>query len=109
VLSLTQTLLTKMGYTVIPANGAKEALQRAREHEGEIHLLLTDVVMPDMSGRDLRQHLIRLRPTVKSLFMSGYTADIIANHGMLDNNIHFLQKPFTRETLAEKVGEALSS
>ena len=109
VLSLTQTLLSKMGYTVIPANGAKEALQRAREHEGEIHLLLTDVVMPDMSGRDLRQHLIRLRPTVKSLFMSGYTADIIANHGMLDNNIHFLQKPFTRETLAEKVGEALSS
>jgi len=109
VLNLTSTLLKTMGYHVIAANGPKEALQLARDHAGEIHLLLTDVVMPDMSGRDLRQLLLRERPAVKSLFMSGYTADIIAHHGMLDENIHFLQKPFTRESLAAKVRETLTS
>ena len=109
VLSLTQTLLKKMGYTVISANGPTEALQRARDYAGDIDLLLTDVVMPEMSGRDLWQRLAQENPKLKVLFMSGYTANIIAHHGMIDTNIHFLQKPFTKNDLTEKVREVLSS
>ena len=110
VLALTATLLKLIGYTVIKANGPKEALRQVREKAGEtIDLLLTDVVMPEMSGLALWEQLVRDRPTLKSLFMSGYTADIIAHHGMLNAQIPFLQKPFTREALAEKVREVLAS
>ncbi len=109
VLSLTQTLLKKIGHTVISANGPKEAIQLARDYAGDIHLLLTDVVMPEMSGRDLWQNLVKEHPKLKVLFMSGYTANIIAHHGMIDTNIHFLQKPFTKEDLTAKVREVLSS
>ena len=68
---------------------------------------ICDVIMPDMSGRDLRQRLGDLRPGLKCLFMSGYTANVIAHHGVLDDGVHFLQKPFSRETLAAKLREAL--
>ena len=108
-LNLTQTLLKKMGHTVIPASGPTEALQRVRDYAGDIHLLLSDVVMPEMSGRDLWQRLAHDHPKLKVLFMSGYTANIIAHHGMIDTNIHFLQKPFTKDDLTNKIREVLSS
>ncbi|MBU4262777.1 MAG: response regulator, partial [Proteobacteria bacterium] len=76
---------------------------------GEINLLLTDVVMPEMNGRDLAQELISLYPGIKSLYMSGYTGNVIAHHGILGDGINFMQKPFLKKTLAAKVREALDS
>ena len=107
LLKLSAQLLERLGYTVLAANGPNQALQLAEAHPGVIHLLLTDVIMPDMSGRDLWQRLGTVRPDLKCLFMSGYTANVIAHHGVLDEGVHFLQKPFSREALATKVREAL--
>ena len=107
LLKLSAQMLERLGYTVLAASGPHQALQLAEAHPGVIHLLLTDVIMPDMSGRDLRQRLGALRPDLKCLFMSGYTANVIAHHGVLDEGVHFLQKPFSREALAAKVREAL--
>ena len=77
------------------------------EHSDSIHLLLTDVIMPGMNGRELSQVLCSLRPKLKTLFMSGYTADVIAPHGVLAPGTHFLQKPFAVYEMAEKVRETL--
>ena len=109
LLGLTHALLKKMGYSVLPAKGPHEALEKARDFPGTIHLLMTDVVMPGMNGRDLWQQLIRQRHGLKVLFMSGYTADIIADRGVIDDAFSFIQKPFTAEALAAKLREALSS
>ena len=81
----------------------------AREHASEIHLLVTDVVMPEMNGRDLANSLLSLRPRLKRLFMSGYTADVIAPQGVLDEGVFFLQKPFSTKELAVTVRRALDS
>lgn len=108
LMRLTSRLIRELGYDVIEAASPQEALRRSAEHEGEFDLLLTDVVMPDMSGRDLWTELQRRRPGLKCLFMSGYTADIIAEHGVLHEGIYFLQKPFTRRTLAEKLRKAVA-
>ncbi|MFO1372450.1 MAG: GAF domain-containing protein [Candidatus Competibacteraceae bacterium] len=107
LLKLSTRLLERLGYTVLAAGGPNQALQLAEAHPGVIHLLMTDVIMPDMSGRDLWQRLSALRPGLKCLFMSGYTANVIAHHGVLDDGVHFLQKPFSREALATKLREAL--
>ena len=107
ILSMIVAMLTSLGYTVLPATTPGEAIQLAREHAGEIHLLLTDVVMPEMNGRDLAKKLLSLYPDLKRLFMSGYTADVIAHHGVLDEGVHFIQKPFSMETLTAKIREAL--
>ncbi|HHW76727.1 MAG TPA: response regulator, partial [Xanthomonadaceae bacterium] len=93
--------------TTLAADSPNQALQLAESHEGAIHLLLTDVIMPEMSGRDLWRRLSALRPDLKCLFMSGYTANVIAHHGVLDEGVHFLQKPFSKEELATKLREAL--
>jgi len=84
-----------------------EATRLAREHAGRIHLLMTDVVMPEMNGRDLAKRLMYRYPDLKCLFMSGYTATSIAHHGVLDEDVIFIQKPFSSLTLAMKVREAL--
>ena len=84
-------------------------IRLAKEHAGEIHLLITDVVMPEMNGRDLAKNLLGLFPEIKRLFMSGYTANVIAHHGVLDEGVQFLQKPFSPAELAAKVREALDS
>jgi YesN/AraC family two-component response regulator len=81
----------------------------AKEYTNEIHLLMTDVVMPEMSGRDLWEQLKTPKPDLKCLFMSGYTADVITHRGVLDESLHFLQKPFSRENLATKIREAIAS
>jgi len=107
VLSLTSKILTNLGYCVLRAGAPSEAINLAKEHAGKIHLLLTDVVMPEMNGRDLANRLLPDYPQLKRLFMSGYTADIIARHGVLDDGVNFIQKPFTMQTLAEKVREVL--
>ena len=99
--------LVAAGYTVLTASDGEEALRICAQHSGAIHLLLTDVVMPRMSGRALAQELANVRPTIKVLYMSGYTDDAIVHHGVLDAGTHFLAKPFTAADLTRKVREVL--
>ncbi|MCX8038515.1 MAG: PAS domain S-box protein [Candidatus Sumerlaeia bacterium] len=107
ILNLGRTILEHYGYTVLTARRPTDALALAREHAGEIHLLITDVVMPQMNGRELREKIEAIRPQIKTLFMSGYTANAIAHHGVLDEDVEFLQKPFTVQMMAEKVRTVL--
>jgi len=107
VLNMARQILTRQGYTVLAANSPGEALRLAREHAGEVALLMTDVVMPEMSGRELANDLMSSYPRLKRLFMSGYTSDIIAHHGVIDEGVHFIQKPFTMADLAAKVRKVL--
>jgi PAS domain S-box-containing protein len=109
ILELTTQMLEMQGYTVLAASTPGEAMRLAREHSGETHLLMTDVVMPEMNGRDLAKNLLSLYPHLKRLFMSGYTANVIAHHGVLDEGVHFIQKPFSMQGLAAKVREVLDS
>jgi PAS domain S-box-containing protein len=106
---LAREILSGNGYKVLEAGNGREALLLSEAHRGEIHLLLTDVVMPKMSGRELTERIRPLRPDLRILFMSGYTDDAILRHGVLEDGIPFLQKPFTAEELARKVREVLDS
>jgi PAS domain S-box-containing protein len=107
ILNMATTMLKRQGYKVLPASSPGDAICLAREHAGEIHLLMTDVVMPEMNGRDLAQKLVFIIPNLKCLFMSGYTADVIAHHSVLDEDVHFIQKPFRLKDLTAKVRETL--
>jgi two-component system, cell cycle sensor histidine kinase and response regulator CckA len=107
VLRLAKIMLERQGYSVIAATTPGEAIHLAESHSGDIHLLLVDVVMPEMTGRELSERLKASRPALKRLFMSGYTANVIAHQGVLDPGMLFLQKPFSARALAEKVREAL--
>ena len=107
ILRMTRMMLERMGYKVLAAGTPGEAIALAREYAGQIHLFMTDVVMPEMNGRDLAGNLLALYPDLKRLFMSGYTANLIAHHGLLDEGVNFIQKPFSREQLGKKVREAL--
>ena len=107
ILNLGKTILQRLGYTVLAANTPMMAIQLAQEQVGEIHLLITDVVMPEMNGRELVQRLSALRPAMQCLYMSGYTANVIAHHGVLDPGIHFIQKPFSMGDLARAIRETL--
>jgi PAS domain S-box-containing protein len=107
ILKMTQRMLKKQGYTVLAAPTPGAAMRLAREHTGEIHMLVTDVVMPEMNGRELSDNLRSLHPHLRCLFMSGYTADVIAHHGVLEPGIHFLQKPFSTKELTAKLKEIL--
>ena len=107
MLKMAAVMLKRQGYTVLAANTPGEAIRLAKEHAGEIHLLLTDVVMPEMNGRDLAKNLLSLYPHLKRLFASGYTANVIAHHGVLDEGVHFIQKPFSAQDLAAKVRTVL--
>jgi two-component system, cell cycle sensor histidine kinase and response regulator CckA len=109
ILDITTTMLELQGYTILAAATPSEALRLAREQAGAIHLLMTDVVMPEMNGRDLAEKLLALYPDLKLLFMSGYTANVIAHHGVLDEGVHFIQKPFSLKDLAAKVRETLNT
>jgi DNA-binding response OmpR family regulator len=104
---LVRGLLDKLGYTVLEAANAEAAEARARDHQGRIDLLLTDVVMPGESGRELARRLAEVRPEMPVLYMSGYTDDAIVRHGILERGIHYLQKPFTPAALARRVREVL--
>jgi FixJ family two-component response regulator len=107
VRSATALLLQSFGYNVLSAATPEEALRQAADHPGAIHLLITDVIMPGMNGRDLATKLSEMQPGLLCLYVSGYTADVIAHHGILEEGIHFLPKPFAREALANKVHEVL--
>ena len=109
VLNSTAQMIETLGYDVWKAGAPAEALRRVRESKGQIHLLVTDVVMPGMNGRDLAQQIRALHPGLKCLFMSGYTADIIARNGVLDQGVPFIQKPFSRRDLAAKIREVLDA
>jgi two-component system sensor histidine kinase EvgS len=107
MLSLAGMLLEQLGYRVLPAGSPDAALRFAQEHGSAIDLLLTDVIMPEMDGKALACSVRVLRPSIKLMYMSGYTADVIAPHGVLDGATHFIQKPFRFQELAAKVREAL--
>ncbi|HWY20583.1 MAG TPA: ATP-binding protein [Candidatus Acidoferrum sp.] len=106
---LARQFLEKQGYRVIDAADGAVAMQIAVAHEGVIHLLLTDVIMPGMNGRELAQHISEIRPNVKVLYMSGYTENVIGRNGTLDAGVRLLQKPFTLRDLKSKVREVLDS
>jgi PAS domain S-box-containing protein len=100
--------LETIGYTVIEATSGKDALQRARDFEGPIHLLLTDVVMAEMGGPELAEQLLAFRPGVKVIFTSGYTNDAIAHQGVLEPGVMFIQKPYRPKALAQRIREVLT-
>jgi len=109
ILKLTRRILQGLGYSVLTAATPGEAVALAKEHDRDIHLLITDVVMPEMNGRDLAEKLQAEYPNLKVLYMSGYTANVIAHHGVLDTDVHFIQKPFSNTDLAVKVRKALNA
>jgi PAS domain S-box-containing protein len=107
ILSVGRRMLEKLGYQVLAASTPEEALDLAEKHKGGIDLLLTDVVMPQMNGRELAARLTDRWPNLKCLFMSGYTADMIAHHGVLAEGVQFIQKPFSKAELSAKICEVL--
>jgi CheY-like chemotaxis protein len=107
--ALVRMILTARGYTVFEASGPGEAVLLQSRYTGPIHLLLTDVVMPQMNGRELAERLRSSLPNLKVLFMSGYTQNGIIHQGTLDQRVEFIQKPFTPEGLSRKIREVLDS
>ena len=101
--------LESTGYRVVEARNGREALEVARARKGKIHILVTDVVMPEMSGRELAERIAQDHSGVKILFMSGYTDDAVVRHGIVESGVSFLQKPFSPLALARKVREVLDS
>ncbi|EKD33577.1 MAG: hypothetical protein ACD_75C02649G0004 [uncultured bacterium] len=109
ILDMVRLMLEKLGYRVLATLTPSEAIRMVKKHAGEVHLLITDVIMPEMNGRDLANKLIALYPEIRYLFMSGYTSDVIAHHSVLNEGVHFMQKPFSMQALAAKVRVALDS
>jgi len=108
ILEMGTIMLKELGYQVLSAGDPREALHLAQEYSGTIDLLVTDVIMPGMNGRELCHRLLVLYPKLNCLYMSGYTANVIAHHGVLDAGVHFLQKPFTLRELAVRVRGAVA-
>jgi PAS domain S-box-containing protein len=109
ILNMAQLILEKLGYRVLTAERPSEAIRLAQEHDREIRLLIVDVIMPEMNGRDLAKQVDTLCPELACLFMSGYSGDVISHHGMLDEEVHFIQKPFSLQDLATKVRRILDA
>ena len=109
ILKLAQKILEGLNYIVLIADTPKGAMRLAQDHTDKIHLLITDVIMPEMNGRELSEQLQSLFPDLKCIFMSGYTANAIAHHGVLDEGVHFVQKPFAKNDLAAIVRKVLDS
>jgi CheY-like chemotaxis protein len=109
VRSMVRVVLKQAGYTVLEASRGNEAIRLAGDHPGPVHLLITDVVMPEMGGRELVERLALKRPDLKVLYLSGYTDDAVVRHGVLQAEVAFLQKPFTMAALTNKLREVLDS
>jgi CheY-like chemotaxis protein len=101
-------ILHEAGYDVLEAGSPSRALEVAAEYEGPIQLLISDVVMPELSGKQLAERLVAVRPELRVLYVSGYTQDSIVHHGVLEEGLHFLPKPFTRSTLLATVARVLA-
>lgn len=108
ILKVTQMMLERLGYNILSATTPAEAVKIAGESRFVIDMVITDVIMPDMNGRDLAKKLTSLFPDLKCLFMSGYTANVIAHHGVLDNGVQFINKPFSKQDIARKIREVLA-
>jgi CheY-like chemotaxis protein len=108
VRAILKQILENQGYHVLSASRGEEALAISQE-PGDIQLMITDVVMPQMSGRELAERLMSVRPSLRVLFMSGYTDDAIVRHGLLDEKLNYIQKPFDSATVARKVRDVLDS
>ena len=109
VRELTLKMMQQLGYTVLPAASGAEAIEVSRSFAGDIALLLTDVVMPNMSGRQLADILAKTRPGMKVLYLSGYTENTVVHHGVLEAGVDFLPKPFSREALSRKIRDILKT
>ncbi|MDJ0721512.1 MAG: response regulator [Desulfobacterales bacterium] len=109
VRDLGQAILKRYGYSPLVARNGVEALSLISSHRGHVHLLLTDVVMPEMNGKDLHEKIMVDDPDMKVLYMSGYTDDIISHHGVLDEGVPFIQKPFSVQKLLSKVRAILDT
>ncbi len=109
VRKLVLRILKKQGYKVIEAANGGEAFLKFEQENQDIDLLLTDVIMPEMSGKQLYERLLKIKPDLKALFMSGYTEDSISSQGILEEKINFIQKPFRPQTLAEKLREVIGT
>jgi PAS domain S-box-containing protein len=107
MLDLTQLMLEGLGYRVLAAATPREAIRMARKHECRIDLLMTDVIMPEMNGKDLSEAIIAILPGIKILFMSGYTTNVIADHGILTKGIHYIQKPFSIQSVSARVRDVI--
>nr|WP_269746313.1 PocR ligand-binding domain-containing protein [Desulfogranum japonicum] len=107
VLRMTSTMLQQLGYTVLEASGPEQAVERVASYGGRIDLLVSDVVMPGMSGRDMTEMLLQSSPQLKVLFISGYSDEVVAPHGILEPGIHFMSKPFSRQSFSQKIREIL--
>ena len=103
ILDLARRMLEHLGYTLLAAASPSEALRIAQARQDRIHLLVTDVAMPEMNGKDLARQILSARPGLQCLFMSGHGADILAPHGILPPGVHFIQKPFSMAQLADKI------
>lgn len=109
LLKLHGKVLEQLGYQVLVAGSASTAIELAHQHSGKIDLLITDVIMPEMNGKELAERIVSQFPKTKVLYLSGYTADVIAHHGILDEGLCFLQKPFSRQSLSTKIRSTLES
>jgi len=103
VRGIMRQVLTRLGYQVLEAHDGESAIDLSAKHNGTIDLLLTDVIMPRMGGRVLADEIAKQRPGIRVLYVSGYTDDAIVRHGVLEPGVHYLEKPFTPDTLAQKV------
>jgi len=109
ILTLARKMLEACGYRVLTAGTPEDACLIAEKHDGDIHLLLTDVVMPVMNGRQLKAKVEGIKPGIKTLFMTGYATSIIAHRGVVEGGIDFIEKPFSLQSLTRKVREVLDS
>ena len=107
LLKLAARILKKSGYLVLEAGDPDEAVEIARRSSDPIHLLLTDVIMPKMKGTEVFRKVCDFHPDIRVLYMSGYTANVIARQGVLKEGLYFLQKPFSADSLLRKVSETL--
>jgi DNA-binding NtrC family response regulator len=107
VRKVTEESLIQLGYTVLSVAGPEEALAVFDNKQSAVDLLVTDVVMPEMNGKDLYERLKLVKPDLKVLYMSGYTANVIVHHGVLDEGVQFISKPFKISDLSNKVRDAL--